>query len=161
MYISEDQQIGPNMELVRIYDVKSAVLVGSAAGANKLWYNLDVSASMVSSRQENKGKVYKGKVISIDSVLDNKASTGMVFIKLDDESLYSTISKANISADAVYLHNVFVLPLDAVNFNNEERFIYYYDETGDIHKQYITGRNNGLEMWVYDGLTEGQKIIVD
>ncbi|MDI9509523.1 MAG: HlyD family efflux transporter periplasmic adaptor subunit [Bacillota bacterium] len=159
--ISEDQQIGPNMELVRIYDVKSAVLVGSAAGANKLWYNLDVSASMVSSRQENKGKVYKGKVISIDSVLDNKASTGMVFIKLDDESLYSTISKANISADAVYLHNVFVLPLDAVNFNNEERFIYYYDETGDIHKQYITGRNNGLEMWVYDGLTEGQKIIVD
>ena len=57
----------------------------------------------------------------------------MIFIKLDDESLYSNISKANITADAVHVH-MYLLPLKAVNFNNEERYIYYLDETGDIHK---------------------------
>ena len=157
----EDQSINPYMELIRIYDIQSAVLYAQEVGANKLWYNQEVSVSMVSNRQENKGITYPGKVISMDSVLDNKANTGMIFIKLDDESLYSNISKANITADAVHVHDVFVLPLKAVNFNNEERYIYYLDETGDIHKQYITGRNNGVDMWVYEGLTEGQKIIVD
>lgn len=159
--IIEDTSINPYMELVRIYDVKSAVLAASATGANKLWYNQEVSVTMISNRQENKGVSYPGKVISMDSVLDNKANTGIIFIKLEDESLYYTISSANITADAVYLHDVFVLPLKAVHFNNEERYIYYLDETGDIHKHYITGRNNGVEMWVYDGLNESQKIIVD
>ena len=159
--IIEDIAINPKMELIRIFDIKSAALVAPASGANKLWYNQEVSVTMISTRQENKETSYPGRIVSIDSVLDNKANTGMIFIKLDDESLYSTISKANITADAVYLHDVFVIPLDAVNLNNEERYIYYLDGTGEIHKQYITGRNNGVEMWVYDGLTEDQKIVVD
>ena len=159
--LSEGMPIDSRMELVRINDTKSAVLVAPAAGANKLWYNQEVSVTMISSRQENKGISYPGRIVSIDSVLDNKSNTGMIFIKLDDESLYSTISSANVTADAVYLQDVFVLPLNTVNLNNEERYIYYLDETGDMHKQYITGRSNGVEMWVYDGLTEGQKIIVE
>lgn len=159
--IIEDIAINPYMDLIRIFDIKSAALVAPAAGANKLWYNQEVSVTMISSRQENKANSYPGKVVSIDSVLNNKANTNMIFIKLEDESLYSTISKANITTDAVYLQDVFVLPLNAVSFNNDERYIYYLDESGAIHKQYITGRNNGVDMWVYDGLTEGQKIIVD
>lgn len=159
--IVEDTSINQYMELLRIYDTKSAVLAASAAKANKLWYNQEVSVTMISSKQENRGTSYKGKVISTDSVLDNKASTGRIFIKLEDESLYSTISKANITADAIYLQDVFLIPLKAVHFNNEERYIYYLDDSGDMHKQYITGRHNGVDMWVYDGLTVGQKIVVD
>ncbi len=159
--LSEGMAIDSNMELIRIYDIKSAVFVASSAGANKLWYNQEVSLSMISNNQENKGISYPGKIVSMDSVLDNKANTGMIFIKLADEKLYSTISSANVTADAVYLQDVFVLPIEAVNLNNEERYMYYLDESGNMHKQYITGRSNGVEMWVYDGLTEGQKIIVE
>lgn len=159
--IKEDQPINSRMELIRIYDINSAVLAAPAAGANKIWYNQEVSITRISNRQENRSSVYKGKVIAADSVLDNKASTGMIYIALEDRELYSTISKANVSADSVMVKNVFVIPLKAVKFFNEERYINYLDEAGVIHKQYITGRDNGVEMWVYNGLSEGQKIIVD
>ena len=30
-----------------------------------------------------------------------------------------------------------------------------------MRKQYITGRDNGVEMWIYNGLEVGQQIIAD
>lgn len=159
--ITEELPLTQHMELLHIYDTKSAVLAAPAAGANKIWYNQEVSITRISNHQENKAESYKGKVASLDSVLGYKASTGMIFVMLDDPDLYETISRANIAADSVVLNNVFVLPLNVVNINNDERYIYYLDETGEIHKQYITGRDNGVEMWVYSGLSEGQRVIID
>lgn len=163
--IEKELEIGTKLnsfiEVMRIYDTKSAVLRVAASGINKLRYNMEVNVTGIIDRKEDTSKIYKGRIISIDSVLDNIAKTGMIYIQLEEDNLLFSIPRANVITDAVNVKDVLVIPLSVVEVNREDRFVYVEDDKGVIRKQYITGRNNGIDMWVYNGLTKGQRIIVE
>jgi HlyD family secretion protein len=163
--IENEVEIGTKLnsftEVMRIYDTKSAVLRVAATGINKLRYNMEVNVTGIVDRKEDTSRIYEGRIIGIDSVLDNIASTGMIYIQLEEENLLFSLPRVNLTTDTVKVKDVLVIPLSAVEVNREDRFVYVEDDNGVIRKQYITGRNNGIDMWVYNGLKKGQRIIVE
>ncbi|HWT27066.1 MAG TPA: hypothetical protein VN131_03935 [Mobilitalea sp.] len=145
----------PQMELIHIYDTGSAVLGSKVMSTSKLWYGLNVSIK--SSNNSN----LQGTVIAADSLLNGKASTGMVYIQLADKNLTTSIQRADVTADTVAVKNVIVIPINAVKSANETNYVNLLDDSGQLRRQYITGRSNGTDMWVYNGLSEGQKIVTE
>jgi len=152
-----------NISVIYIADVNSAVLAAESAGASNLWYNMDVTINPIINKQENTAKSFKGKVIAIDSVLNGEAKTGMLYIK--PESLVEEMAvpgqRANITANAIEVKNVLLIPSKAVKAEKGLKYVYILDSNGEIRKQYISGRDNGVETWVYNGLSEGQEIVIE
>lgn len=144
-------------------DINSAVLRAESAGANNLWYNLEVTINPIINKQENTTKGIKGKVVAIDSVLNGEAKTGMVYIKPESisEEMASPGQRANITAAAIKVKNVLLIPSKAVKADKGLKYVNILDASGEIRKQYISGRDNGNETWVYNGLSEGQEIVIE
>lgn len=144
-------------------DINSAVLQAESAGANNLWYNLEVTINPIINKQENTTKGIKGKVVAIDSVLNGEAKTGMVYIKPESisEEMASPGQRANITAAAIKVKNVLLIPSKAVKADKGLKYVNILDASGEIRKQYISGRDNGNETWVYNGLSEGQEIVIE
>lgn len=159
--IKKDMELDPYEELAHIYDTKSALLGTQVNGPVKLWSGLEVSVTGISNMKEDKTNIHKGKVVAVDSVLNGKASTGYVYIKLEEEGLYNTIQRGNIKAQTVSVEGVLVIPTKVVKIEDDMSFVYILDQNNALRKQYITGRDNGTDMWVYSGLVEGQRIVVE
>lgn len=165
VYTSDEIKAGeilnPGIPIINIADINSAILAAKVSGVNKLWYGLEVSITGISNRQADTSKVFKGIIAAEDKLLNGKASTGMVYIKiLGDDNLLSPGQKANITTDAVIVKNVTVIPSNAVQ-NDDMDYVYTIDKNNELRKQYISGRDNGASFWVYNGLLEGQQIVIE
>lgn len=160
--MKEGTIIDPSKQLIYIYDIKSAVLGTAANEISNLWYQMDVSVTGINNMKEDTSNTHKGKVVGVDSLYNGKVSTGMIYIQLDEmEDLLSSMQRANISTISVSVENVLVIPVSVVKNDNDMKYVFIMDDGGVIRKQYITGRDNGSEMWVYSGLAEGQRIVVE
>ena len=160
--MKEGAIIDPSKQMIYIYDIKSAVLGIASNEVSNLWYQMDVTVTGINNMKEDTSKTHKGKVVSVDSLYNGIVSTGMIYIQLDDmEDLLSSMQRANISTITVSVENVLVIPVSAVKNDNDMRYVFVLDDSGVIRKQYITGRDSGSEMWVYSGLAQGQRIVVE
>ncbi len=159
--ISEAMEIDNRKVLLTILDKKSAVLGTEVSGNESLWFDMKVSVTGITNRKEDKDHLYTGRVLSSDSLFEGKITTGMLYVAVEDRELVDTIQMANISAAAVAVERVPIIPIKAVKTENDRRFVYQKDSDGSLRRQYITGRDNGTDMWVYSGLSAGQNIVVD
>ena len=148
-------------ELLHIYDIKSAILGTEITGVNKFWYGMEVSITGVSNMKEDKSKIYKGKVISVDTLYNGKLNTGMIYIQPENPELLSLIQRANLTALSVVVKDVIVIPKNAVRYAGDVSYVYLLDNQGEIRRQYVSGRENGRDMWVFSGLSEGQRIVLE
>jgi multidrug efflux pump subunit AcrA (membrane-fusion protein) len=155
--------LDPGMDLIYIADINSAVLQAESAGVTNMWYNLDVTINPINDKKENTAKSFKGKVIAIDTLLNGEAKTGMIYIKPESltEEMASPGQRANITANAIEVKNVLIIPSTAVKADKGLKYVYILDSDGEVRKQYISGRDNGAETWVYNGLSEGQEIVIE
>lgn len=155
--------LDPGIGLIYMADINSAVLQAESAGAANMWYNLEVTINPINNKQENTEKSFKGKVIAIDSLLNGEAKTGMIYIKPESltEEMASPGQRANITANAIEVKNVLIVPSNAVKIDKSLKYVYILDSNGEVRKQYISGRDNGVETWVYNGLSEGQEIVIE
>ena len=159
--ISEAMEIDNRKVLLTILDKKSAVLGTEVSGNESLWFDMKVSVTGITNRKEDKDHLYTGRVLSSDSLFEGKITTGMLYVAVEDRELVDTIQMANISAAAVAVERVPIIPIKAVKTENDRKFVYQKDSGGSLRRQYITGRDNGTDMWVYSGLSAGQNIVVD
>lgn len=151
-------------DLIYMADINSAVLQAESAGAANLWYNLEVTINPIINKKEDTSKGIKGRVVAIDSLLNGEAKTGMIYIKPDSisQEMASPGQRANITAVAIKVKNVLLVPSRAVKSDNGGlKYVNIIDDKGEKHKQYISGRDNGNETWVYNGLSEGQEIVIE
>ncbi|MBQ7775275.1 MAG: hypothetical protein IJ379_05075 [Lachnospiraceae bacterium] len=59
------------------------------------------------------------------------------------------------------MKNVLLIPIEAVTVEKEKCYVTVLHEDGSLEKkQFISGGKNNLYYWVYDGLTEGTRIVV-
>ncbi|WOO38273.1 hypothetical protein R2R35_07160 [Anaerocolumna sp. AGMB13020] len=159
--VSEAMEIDNRKVLLTILDKKSAVLGTEVSGNESLWFDMKVSVTGITNRKEDKDNLHTGRVLSSDSLFEGKITTGMLYVAVDDPELMNTIQMANISAAAVAVEQVPIIPIKAVKTENDRKFVYQKDSDGSLRRQYITGRDNGTDMWVYSGLSAGQNIVVD
>ena len=151
-----------------IMDINSIVLQADSAGVANMWYNLDVEIYPIFNRREDVENRFKGKVVAIDSLLNGEAKTGKIYIRSDSltEKMGVYGINANILADGVRVKNVLLIPSEAVKTEDIRavktlKYVYIIDANGEERKQYISGRDNGVETWVYNGLSEGQEIVIE
>lgn len=151
------------MVIATMVDIDSAVLQADSAGAANLWYNLEVVIHPINNRQENTEKSFKGTVVAIDSLLNGEAKTGKIYIRPEaiTEEMASPGQRANIITDAVVVKNVLLIPSYTVKSDKSLKYVNILDANGEVRKQYISGRDNGVETWVYNGLSEGQEIVIE
>lgn len=154
--------------LASIMDINSIVLQADSAGVANMWYNLDVEIYPIFNRREDVENRFKGKVVAIDSLLNGEAKTGKIYIRSDSltEKMGVYGINANILADGVRVKNVLLIPSEAVKTEDIRavktlKYVYIIDANGEERKQYISGRDNGVETWVYNGLSEGQEIVIE
>ena len=159
--VLEAMDIDNRKVLLTILDKKSAVLGTEVSGNESLWFDMKVSVTGIINRKEDKDNLHTGRILSSDSLFEGKLTTGMLYVALDDRELVDTIQMANISAATVTVEQVPIIPLKAVKTENDRKFVYQKDSDGSLRRQYITGRDNGTDMWVYSGLSAGQNIVVD
>jgi len=159
--VSEDMSIDSRKVLLTILDKKSAVLGTEVSGNESLWFDMKVSVTGIINRKEDKDNLHTGRILSSDSLFEGKLTTGMLYVAVDDRELVDTIQMANISAATVTVEQVPIIPIKSVKTENDRKFVYQKDSDGSLRRQYITGRDNGTDMWVYSGLSAGQNIVVD
>lgn len=148
-----------NNDIGNIRDVKSVVLESKSTNLNRLWYGMNPTFTDMTGNV-SKG-TYQAKVIGEDSLFNGRASTEMIYVALEDPSQLASISQGDVVTDVVSVENVIVIPLNVVKFKDEVAYVYILGADGRTHKQYLTGRNNGSSMWVYNGLSAGQKIVAE
>lgn len=159
--VLEAMDIDSRKVLLTILDKKSAVLGTEVSGNESLWFDMKVSVTGIINRKEDKDNLHTGRILSSDSLFEGKLTTGMLYVAVDDRELVDTIQMANITAAAVTVEQVPIIPLKAVKTENDRKYVYQKDSDGSLRRQYITGRDNGTDMWVYNGLSAGQNIVVD
>ena len=109
------------------------------------------------------GHAYEGTVSKINKMAQQNASgvpmvTARVHIDNPDENIYLGI-EAKITIVTAQEQAVLILPVEAVNTDNDGNFCYLI-ENGVLVKRYITTGVSSLEyMQVLEGLTEGDEIV--
>lgn len=160
--IMEETAINRDTNLLFIFDPNSAVLTAPAAASNKMWYNMDVSVALITNRQEDRSSMYNGKIIAADSLLNGLVSSDTYYIQVENgKDILGYGQRANIYGEEIKIKNVIVIPSNLVKTDSDRKYVYILDVDGVVRKQYITGRDNGVDMWVYNGLNEGQHIVIE
>lgn len=160
--INEGMNINNSTGLITILDSKSVVLGTSISGTTNLWFDMEISVTGIRNMKEDTQNIKKGEIVALDSFYRGKVSTGMMYIMLEDmKEMFATTQKANISGTTVSVKNVPIIPLKAVKKENDECFVHVLGEDGSLSRQYIIGRDNGVDMWVYNGLSIGQIIVAE
>lgn len=127
--------------------------------AGNLSYNTQVTIEAVKNKA---GISYEGRVVTAYNVLSTSVPEGRVLIKL-----YEDVPAEELDGNLEYQCNIEelqnVLLIDRKAVNNEEKKSYVYILEDDmIQKRYIvSGLSNKDTVWVVDGLSEGQNVIVD
>ena len=160
--VKEGMAIDRGTHLLQIVDTDSVFLSAPSSANDKLWYNMQVSVTLITNRQEDTSNVYKGKIISADSLINRQVSSGTFYIQIENaKEILQFGQTANVYAEEIRVEDVIVIPSSSVNLDSGKRYVYILDDSGAMRKQYITGRDNGVEMWIYNGLEVGQQIIAD
>ncbi|MCI8799303.1 efflux RND transporter periplasmic adaptor subunit [Acetatifactor muris] len=128
-------------------------------GADALRYNMDV---VVEAGKKNERKTYVGKVVAVPAVLPASVPGTVALIEL-----YEEISQEDLKTSLQYQYNseelqgVLLLDRSAVDSEEGKSYVYVLEEDM-VQKRYIVpGLTNMKEIWILDGLTEGQTVIAD
>lgn len=160
--VMEETPINGDTNLLFIIDPNSAVLTAPAAATNKMWYNMNVSVALIVNRQENRSNMYPAKIIAADSLINGLVSSNTYYIQVENGmDILGFGQKANIYAEEIKIKDVIVIPSSSVKKDSDRKYVYILDVDGVVRKQYITGRDNGVDMWVYNGLNQGQHIVIE
>lgn len=136
---------------IMLFKVKSA--------NGKLRYNMDVT---VTAGRKNQIKSYAGKVVTASNILPYTISKDYALIKLNVDAPESDFN-SNIKFSGTFqeIRNVLLVDRNAIEKEDNKSFVYIL-ENDIISKRYISeGYDNREQVWVLDGLYEGQSLILN
>lgn len=152
----------PGQELLTVYATDKFLLKVNS-GAEDLKYNMDVQ---IQAGDINNLQTFGGHVVVAANVLPASIAEDVVLIELDGQVLEKDFKNnkiltqilVNYSTDA--FQNVLIMDLDALQMETGKHFVNILE--GDtVHKRYvIPAKNNGESVWILDGVTEGQALII-
>lgn len=156
--LNEGDPVENGQYLISMYS-DDRLLLKADDSQGKLRYNMEVT---VEAGQGDDLKIYKGKVITAPNVLPSTIGNTMTLIELDEavlsEQLISPIKYRGITEAA---YDVLYVESKAIRRDGVKEFVYLLDEDM-IRKRYVkTALDTLRDVWILDGLEEGQTLIVD
>lgn len=152
-------KVNPGDTLVTVYDPNVYYLQVDDSEA-KLSYNMEVA---VEASRRDESAVYTGRVVSAGDSVSYKVKDNNTYIKLDtppdvDKLLGMSLS---VSAQTLRLEDVLLIDRKAL-YNDEKKNFVYLLEDGSLRKRYVAVGDRGKDqVWITDGLKEGQTIVLD
>lgn len=143
--------------MVILYKTDGA-LVKAANKSGMLRYGMEVTITVGNG---NKAQSIPGRVVGEDRMIPAGQKTGYAYVKPDyyDPEKTPTVNP-RVTANAVYLENVLLIPRSAVSLDSGRYYIMELSE-GVTRKRYINAFLNRQQVWVLQGLEHGEEIIVD
>lgn len=134
------------------------VLVKASNKAGTLRYGMEVTITVGNG---SKAQSIPGRVVGEDLRIPAGQQTGYAYVKPDyyDPDSMPTVNP-RVTAKAVYLENVLLIPRSAVSLDAGRYYIMELSE-GVTRKRYINAFINRQQVWVLQGLEHGEEIIVD
>lgn len=124
-----------------------------------LRYNMSLTVEQ--GKTANK-LTYTGRVISAQNILPAGITQSKTYIALD-QPLDRNATHRNLTACFVSkeICNILVTDRSAINGAGAETFVYVLED-GTLHKRFVViKRDSGQQVWILDGLTEGQILVTD
>jgi len=143
--------------LVVIYSTDHILL--QVKNGAPLRYNMSVTVEY----GKNSNKQYlSGKVVSAPSLLPSSLKQSYALIQLDEgvdtSKLKGTLKFTTVTEK---LGNILTVSKSAVAAEDGKDYVFIL-ENGSVHKRFIIARRNKTEdLWILDGLSEGQLLIID
>ena len=135
------------------------VLLKAERSSENLRYNTDV---IIRIGNIDSPSIYTGKVIVAPNILPTGVSQDMTLIEVDQERAEKDLKKViKYEGTVEALSNVLVVDQRAVQREDGKFYVRILD--GDtVQKRYVAAvKVNTEKMWILDGLSEGQLLIVD
>jgi len=135
------------------------VLLKAERSSENLRYNTDV---IIRIGNIDSPSIYTGKVIVAPNILPTGVSQDMTLIEVDQEIAEKDLKKViKYEGTVEALSNVLVVDQRAVQREDGKFYVRILD--GDtVQKRYVAAvKVNTEKMWILDGLSEGQLLIVD
>lgn len=122
-------------------------------------YNMPVT---VQSGSGSKLKLYAGRVVAAPNILPYSITQTSILVQLDEDVASGDLSNTlRFSADTEIVQNILVAPRGAFESEEGRSFVYVL-ENGITQKKYVVSQNNNTgTVWILEGLSEGQTLIID
>jgi len=114
----------------------------------------------VEAHSKEDKKVFSGRVISAPNILPHDAQQGQVLIELKEDT-------GTYQDDFLYFYEkesvgqVLLTDRRAVGMDEQGEYVYVLED-GIVKKRYVvTGFSNSSQVWILDGLSAGQTLVLD
>jgi hypothetical protein len=116
----------------------------------------------ITASYKKEKKVFEGTVVSDPKVLPDDVSQKYTVIQLKEPvSVIDLQGEVSYKCDTEVLQEVLLIDRDAVTKEDNKDFVYILED-GSVKKRFIvTGPFNMDEIVVFDGLDEGQTLVID
>lgn len=156
--MDEGDLVIPGQALVYVCSTDRLLLSAKDSTGN-LRYNMPVT---IETGVANKPVYLTGRVVAAPNVVPNGLSQPLTLIELDD-----AVTEKDLNGSLKYrctteeLINILAVDGDLVQKENDSCYVYVLE--GDtVQKRYLTvGTKNSDAIWILDGLTEGQTVVVN
>lgn len=157
-YKREGEKVYANEGLVTMYREDGMLL---RISNDQLYFRYGMPVTVTSGAKTDQ-QVYQGRVVAADNVLSENRRLGYAFIELEPfEGETPRLTRLTVTGTSEYLTDVMVIPRRAVTLDGGKYYVNCL-VNGTLQKRYV---NAGLmtmsNVWVLQGLNEGDTIIID
>ena len=150
--------VTPHAVLITMHATDTLLLQVKNAD-DMLRYNLPVT---IESGVKADLKRYNGRIVTAPNILPMSVSSDLVLVKLDEDITAADLDQyLSYQADCDVLQNVITIPRKAVLREEGKTFVYIL-EGNNLQKKYITAYfNSSANVWVQNGLSAGQTLVIE
>ena len=156
-YKKLDDAVSTNEVLITLSSTDVMLLrVDNSSGSFR--YNMPVTVTVGSNK---KSTDLTGRVVASDHAIDEKDQTGHALILLDpyDESI--KLRNPKVKASYMLLEEELIVPRKAATLENGKYYVTKLVD-GMVQKRYVQyAESNTSEVWLLQGVSEGDVLIVD
>lgn len=144
--------------LISMYSTEEFFIQVKESG-EQFSYNMAVSFEVEKDGQSTQ---IEGRVVSLPNILPGELSQSQVWIQVDNSMAADLLQgQWKYKCETKKISDVLLVDPSAVNIESGNRYVYVL-ENGIAKKRYIIqGFSNGNEVWVIDGLSNGQSLILN
>lgn len=157
-YKKVDDAISANETLVTISS-EEVMLLRAKNDSGELRYNMPVQVVMGSNKQP---VILTGRIVAADDAIPESERTGYVFVQMDPyDTEEHKLRGPKLVADTMRVDNVLLIQRTAATLESGKYYVTKLTD-GMVQKRYIQfGVGNIQDIWVLEGVTEGETLIID
>lgn len=155
-YLHAGDRVPVNQTLITLQSTSSVLLcVNNAQGDFRYGMDVKIEAGQAKERVQ-----YTGRVVASDTRMPASLRMGIACIEIDGWN-GEAIANPSVSAAAVRLDNIVLVPRRALKQDNKKYMVYKL-ENGLIHRRYVNFiMQNSSHAWIVQGIEPGETIIID